>query len=81
MDFSHSPKAQEMMARVKAFMNEHIIPNEPKYVEQLGEVTGDWTRWTVPPLMEEWKEKAKAAGLWKLFLPDEENSPPPHKPQ
>lgn len=72
MDFSHSPKAQEMMARVKAFMNEHIIPNEQKYVEQLGEVTGDWTRWTVPPLMEEWKEKAKAAGLWNLFLPDEE---------
>ena len=72
MDFSHSPKAQEMMARVKAFMNEHIIPNEPKYVEQLGEVTSDWTRWTVPPLMEEWKEKAKAAGLWNLFLPDEE---------
>lgn len=72
MDFSHSPKTQEMMARVKAFMNEHIIPNEQKYVEQLGEVTGDWTRWTVPPLMEEWKEKAKAAGLWNLFLPDEE---------
>lgn len=72
MDFSHSPKTQEMIARVKAFMNEHIIPNEQKYVEQLGEVTGDWTRWTVPPLMEEWKEKAKAAGLWNLFLPDEE---------
>ncbi|HEX4939869.1 MAG TPA: acyl-CoA dehydrogenase family protein [Candidatus Kapabacteria bacterium] len=72
MDFSQSPKTQEMIARVKAFMNEHIIPNEQKYVEQLGEVTGDWTRWTVPPLMEEWKEKAKAAGLWNLFLPDEE---------
>lgn len=72
MDFSHSPKAQEMIGRVRAFMNEHIIPNEKKYLEQLGEVTGDWTRWNVPPLMEEWKEKAKAAGLWNLFLPDEE---------
>ena len=72
MDFSHSPKAQEMMARVKAFMDKHIIPNERAYFEQLGPENPDWTQWKVSPLMEEWKAKAKAEGLWNLFLPDEE---------
>lgn len=72
MDFSHSAKAQEMIARVQAFMDEHIMPNERAYFEQLGEDHGDWTRWESPPLMEEWKIKAREAGLWNLFLPDEE---------
>ena len=71
MDFSHSAKAQEMIARVQAFMDEHIIPNELKYMEQVDEHNGDWTKWQVPPMMEEWKERAKAEGLWNLFLPDE----------
>ncbi|MGB3622266.1 MAG: acyl-CoA dehydrogenase, partial [Ketobacter sp.] len=72
MDFSHSPQAQELMARVQAFMDEHIIPNERRYLEQIDEANGDWTQWQVSPLMEEWKEKAKQAGLWNLFLPDAE---------
>ncbi len=70
MDFSHSPRAQELMQRVQAFMDEHIAPNEEKYYSQLDEANGDWTKWQVPALMEEWKEKAKAEGLWNLFLPD-----------
>ena len=72
MDFSHSAQAQEMIARVQAFMDEHIIPNELKYMEQVDEHNGDWTKWQVPAMMEEWKEKAKAEGLWNLFLPDAE---------
>ncbi|MCG8536332.1 MAG: acyl-CoA dehydrogenase family protein [Pseudomonadales bacterium] len=72
MDFSHSPRAQELMQRVQAFMDEHIIPNEEQYHAQVNEANGDWTQWQVPPLMEEWKAKAKAEGLWNLFLPDEE---------
>ena len=72
MDFSHSPKAQEMIARVQAFMDEHIIPREQEYLQQVAEHGGDWTRWRVPPLMEEWKAKARAQGLWNLFLPDAE---------
>lgn len=72
MDFSHSPKAQEMMARVKAFMDAHIIPNERAYYEQLGPENPDWTQWKVVPMMEEWKARAKAEGLWNLFLPDTE---------
>lgn len=71
MDFSHSPKAQELMACVQAFMDEHIIPNEAKFYEQIGDRGADWTKWKLPEIMEEWKEKAKAEGLWNLFSPDE----------
>ena len=69
MEFSHSPRAQELMQRVQAFMDEHIIPNEEQYHAQVNEANGDWTQWQVPPLMEEWKAKAKAEGLWNLFCP------------
>ena len=61
-----SPKAVELGERVKAFMDEHIIPAEPVYQKQLDE-GGD--RWKSPPIMAELKEKAKKQGLWNLFLP------------
>src|SRR3954452_25355796 len=61
-----SAKAIEMGERVKAFLDEHIIPAEPIYHRQLEE-GGD--RWTSPPIMEELKAKARKAGLWNMFLP------------
>src|SRR5215468_3800517 len=61
-----SQKAIEIGERVKAFMDEHIIPAEPIYHKQLDE-GGD--RWQAPPIMDELKAKAKKAGLWNLFLP------------
>ena len=61
-----SAKAVELGERVKAFLEEHIIPAEPVYARQLDE-GGD--RWQSPPIMEELKEKAKKAGLWNMFLP------------
>lgn len=69
MDFGHSPRAQDYIARVKAFMQEHVIPAEKAYHAQL---TGshDWRQWRQPALMEELKAKARAAGLWNLFMPD-----------
>ncbi|PIE41020.1 MAG: acyl-CoA dehydrogenase [Gammaproteobacteria bacterium] len=72
MNFDHSPKAQELIAQVKKFMDEHILPNEQTYHEQLGPDHGDWTQWKTPEIMHEWKAMAKAQGLWNLFLPDEE---------
>ena len=66
MDFSYSAKAEEYRERVAAFMAAHIYPNEEKLLAQIA--TGD--RWQPIPLMEELKDKAKAAGLWNLFLPD-----------
>jgi acyl-CoA dehydrogenase len=61
-----SAKALELGERVKAFLEEHIIPAEPVYERQLNE-GGD--RWQSPPIMAELKEKAKKAGLWNMFLP------------
>ena len=61
-----SAKALELGERVKAFLDEHIIPAEHTYHQQLDEGPD---RWTVPPVMDELKAKAKKAGLWNLFLP------------
>jgi alkylation response protein AidB-like acyl-CoA dehydrogenase len=69
MDFAHSPRAQDMIARVRAFLDEQIAPAEAAYRSEL--VGGaDWTRWRQPAAMERLKAQAKAAGLWNLFLPD-----------
>jgi acyl-CoA dehydrogenase len=67
MDFEYSQKTRDLLARLNAFFDEHIYPNEEKMHAQVG-ATGD--RWQPLPLMEELKGKAKAAGLWNLFLPE-----------
>lgn len=69
MDFDYSPKVQDLQKRVSSFMDEYVYPNEETYYNQLNS-QGD--RWQIPPIMEELKSKAKAAGLWNLFLPESE---------
>ena len=71
MDFSCSPSAQSYIRRLSAFMQEHVLPAEPEYCAQLQNLP-DWRSWTQPPVMERLKTKARAAGLWNLFLPDRE---------
>jgi acyl-CoA dehydrogenase len=71
MDFSVSPKVQGYVQRLSAFMQEHVLPAEPEYVEQLHSLT-DWRSWKQPAVMERLKAKARTAGLWNLFLPDRE---------
>ncbi|MGE0602531.1 MAG: acyl-CoA dehydrogenase [Xanthobacteraceae bacterium] len=61
-----SPRAAELKKKVAAFMDEHVYAAEPVYARQLNE-GGD--RWKSPPVMEELKKKARAQGLWNLFLP------------
>ena len=68
MHFDHSPKAKDLQQRLAAFMDEHIYPNEGAYRRQIRE--GD--RWEPVPIIEDLKPKARAAGLWNLFLPDSE---------
>ncbi|NBC20195.1 MAG: acyl-CoA dehydrogenase [Alphaproteobacteria bacterium] len=65
MHFDYSPKTKEYMERVDAFMQQHVFPNEDTYERQHEEVG----RWNVPPVLEELKQKARAEGLWNLFLP------------
>ena len=68
MHFEHSPKVQELQQRLRAFMDEHIYPNEERYEREISE--GD--RWQPSAAVEELKPLARAAGLWNLFLPDNE---------
>ncbi len=71
MDFDLSERASRYVDLVERFVRERIVPAEPVYFSQL-EHTADWTRWRIPPIMEELKAEARAAGLWNLFLPDAE---------
>src|SRR6201996_8719660 len=67
MDFDYSQRTKDYLARLTAFMDEHVYPNEHLYHQQIDEAP---SRWQVPPIMEQLKEKARAAGLWNLFMPN-----------
>lgn len=67
MDFAFSDKVKELSARVSSFMDEHVYPAEQVYEAHLEE---SGNRWSIPPIMEQLKDKAKAQGLWNLFLPE-----------
>lgn len=64
------PVAEDLIKRVDDFIHAEIAHNESLYHEQSKDENGTWV---VPPIMEEMKVKAKAAGLWNLFLPESEN--------
>ncbi len=66
MSFEPSQKVQDLQQRLNAFMEEHIYPNEKRHVEE-AESLGPWK---VHPIIEQLKPKARAAGLWNLFLPE-----------
>jgi acyl-CoA dehydrogenase len=72
MDFAFSPRTQELQQRVSAFMAEHVYPNEQRYFDEIEANTRAGRRWTPLALIEELKAKARAAGLWNLFLPESE---------
>jgi len=68
MVFDFSDKVKDLQKRVSAFMDEYVYPNEEKYHEHC---TGP-NKWEPVPVIEEIKPKARAAGLWNLFLPESE---------
>ena len=67
MDFAYSAKTKDYIARIEAFLDRYLYPQEQTLGEQVG-AGGD--RWQVPPLLEELKSLARGEGLWNLFLPD-----------
>ena len=69
MNFEFTPKVKELQQKLSDFMDEHIYPNEKLFYQQINE--GD--RWQPVPILEELKPKARAAGLWNLFLPASEH--------
>lgn len=66
MDFEQSAKSREWMDRVRTFMDDEIAPAMPTYHAQCAALDG-WTE--IPPIFDELKAKAKAAGLWNIFMP------------
>ena len=72
MDFEFSARTKRYLEQLGAFMGAHVLPNESVYAEQLA---ASISRWTIPPIIEELKAKARSEGLWNLFLPESEFGP------
>ena len=68
MNFEFSEKTKDLQRRLQTFMDEHIYPNERRFYDEI-----ERERWTPTRMIEELKPKARAAGLWNLFLPNDEN--------
>jgi len=75
MNFDYTPKVQEMRARLLAFMDEHIYPNEHRFHEEVEANRKAGNVWVPTKVIEELKPKARALGLWNLFLPRSTRAP------
>jgi acyl-CoA dehydrogenase len=71
MDFSPSPRAADLTHRVRTFLAEEVEPVEGQYHRDLATARENGTQWTPLPVLEDLKAKARARGLWNLFLPKE----------
>jgi len=75
MDFQYTPKVQQMQERLTAFMDEFIYPNEGRFHEEIAGNRDKGNAWVPLKLIEDLKPKARAAGLWNLFLPHSPRAP------
>lgn len=75
MDFDYSPKVKDLQQRLLAFMDAHIYPNERRFHEEVAANRAKGNAWIPTTLIEELKPKARAAGLWNLFLPSSKRAP------
>tara|TARA_R110001583_G_scaffold7984_3_gene38851 strand:- start:716 stop:1936 length:1221 start_codon:yes stop_codon:yes gene_type:complete len=74
MDFSHSPRCQELIDQVRAFIKDRVEPLEAELLPAMlaSRDGGDWTKWRIDPRIEALKAEAKGLGLWNFFLHDAE---------
>ena len=75
MNFDYSDKVKTLQARLLAFMDEHIYPNEKRFYEEIAANRAKGNAWVPTQIVEELKPKARAAGLWNLFLPRSPRAP------
>jgi acyl-CoA dehydrogenase len=75
MNFDYTDKVKDMQARLLAFMDEHIYPNEKRFFAEIAENRANGNAWIPTKIVEELKPKARAAGLWNLFLPHSPRAP------
>jgi alkylation response protein AidB-like acyl-CoA dehydrogenase len=74
MDFTPSARAQDLVTRVRNFIRDHVDALDDKHLKETAErkYGPDWREWRVDPEVEALKKRAKAEGLWNLFLPNPE---------
>jgi acyl-CoA dehydrogenase len=75
MDFAYTDKVKAMQVKLIAFMDEHIYPNEHRFHQEVLENRRKGNPWIPTTIIEELKPKARAAGLWNLFLPHSKRAP------
>jgi acyl-CoA dehydrogenase len=75
MDFDYTPKVKELQARLLKFMDQHIYPNEALFFREIADNRAKGNAWIPTAIIEELKPKARAAGLWNLFLPHSPRAP------
>jgi alkylation response protein AidB-like acyl-CoA dehydrogenase len=73
MNFDYTPKMKEWIRRVGDFMDKHVYPAEKTYDSQMAEARTKGNPWIVVPVVEELKAKAKAQGLWNMFMNESEH--------
>jgi acyl-CoA dehydrogenase len=70
MDFAYSAKVQDLQARLQAFMLEHVYPAEARFHAEVEDNRARGNAWVPTRVIEELKDRARAAGLWNLWLPE-----------
>ncbi len=75
MQFEYTPKVKEMQAKLLAFFDQYIYPNEKRFHEEINANRQAGNAWVPSKLIEELKPKAREAGLWNLFLPRSPRAP------
>jgi acyl-CoA dehydrogenase len=69
VDFGYDERTTQLVARLQAFLDDHVLPAEPVLAEQVAAARGTDREWSRPPVVEELKALARDQGLWNLFLP------------
>ena len=75
MDFAYTDKVKAMQAKLNAFMDKHVYPNEHRFHQEVLENRRKGNPWIPTKIIEELKPKARAAALWNLFLPHSKRAP------
>jgi acyl-CoA dehydrogenase len=75
MDFAYTDKVKALQAKLIAFMDEYIYPNEHRFHQEILENRRKGNPWIPTKIVEELKPKARTAGLWNLFLPHSKRAP------
>ena len=75
MDLSPSPRAQALHQRLKAFLQQHVWPEEAAHAAEDARARAAGNPWQASAVIERLKGEARAQGLWNLFLPDCPHAP------